>query len=69
MLKTKVVTLDELAKVYFDDKDLENKTNKKLERKYNLSKKEFGDRNINSLNKDDILEPKKKLMMDNKSKQ
>lgn len=66
--KQKVVTLDELAKVYFDDKDLENKTNKKLEGKYNLHLKGiFGDRNINSLNKDDILELRKKLMMDNKS--
>lgn len=68
--KQKIVTLDELAKIYFDDKDLENKTNKKLEGKYNLHLKGiFGDRNINSLNKDDILELRKKLMMDNKSNQ
>ena len=49
-----------------EDKDLENKTNKKLEGKYNLHLKGiFGDRNINTLNKDDILELRKKLMMDN----
>lgn len=39
--KQNSITVNNLAKIYFDDKDLENKTNKKLESKYNLHLKDI----------------------------
>lgn len=60
--KQQVITLDNLANVYFDDKADENKTNDKQKGKYELHiKPVLGTKGIQSITKDDVLKIQKSL--------
>ncbi|MEA2027728.1 MAG: site-specific integrase, partial [Campylobacterota bacterium] len=66
-MKKDIVTLDNLAKVYFEDKVEENKANKKQEGRYNLHIKELlGSKDIHSITKEDVKKLQQHLL--NKSK-
>lgn len=64
-VKKKVTTLDDLADVYFNDKEFENKSNKKQKGRYDLHiKNSIGSIDINLITKDHI----KKLQTNLKNK-
>jgi len=66
--KKKIITLDNLAKVYFDDKDGENKANKKQKGKYELHIQPLlGYKNIEAITKSDIVKLQKSLIDKNKA--
>lgn len=53
--KEKIITLNDLSKLYFDDRDLEIKQNKRQKAKYELHLEEhFGTKNIKLLTRKDI---------------
>ena len=69
-LKKKTTTLNDLADIYFDDKAIANKTNRKQEQKYDLHIREaLGAKAIEDLSKDDIVKLTKRLTKDKKAPQ
>jgi len=53
--KRQIINLNDLAKVYFDNKDSENRSNKKQEGRYNLHIKNIlGDKDIHQISRDDV---------------
>lgn len=68
--KQKVTTINDLAKLYFEDKDLEVKQNKRQKAKYELHIKEvFGDMNIKSLTRKDVIDFREELSKKDKANQ
>jgi len=66
--RKKLTTLDNLAKVYFEDKISENKANKKQEGRYNLHIKELlGSKDIQHITKDDVKKLQQDLLSKNKA--
>jgi integrase len=66
--KKQIRTLNNLAKIYFDDKSSENKSNKKQNGRYDLHIKDMlGDKDIYSITKDDIKKLQKNLSDKNKA--
>lgn len=61
--KADTTTVDDLAQIYFKDKAVENKANKKQEGRYNLHlKNQLGSKSIHRISKDDILQVRKALI-------
>jgi len=66
--KKNITTLNNLAKIYFDDKSGENKANKKQNGRYDLHIKDMlGDKDIYSITKDDVKKLQKALLSKNKA--
>ena len=60
--KRQIITLDDIANVYFDDKADENKTNSRQKGKYELHiKPVFGSNDITAITKDDVIKLQKSL--------
>lgn len=66
--KEVIITLNDLAKLYFDDKDMDIKQNKKQKSKYEIHLKiPFGSRNIKLLTKKDVIDYRDSLIKLNKA--
>lgn len=64
----KIISFDEIANIYFSDKELHNKENKRLKARYDLHiKKHIGFLDINDITQDDIAKIQKDLASLNKS--
>lgn len=68
--KKNIITIHQLSEVYFNDKDLDNKSNQKMKNRYNHHLKEtFGDMDIEKLTRDDVIQLRIRLIKAKKAPQ